>query len=447
MQIAKNNVSDGTEFEPQSRGQFSDFSKIFALVQKIVSTAGDRDLGRDERDFSRDGPLSPGLLATLLLYMVADGNRRGYGLLLDKFWDEARGFGLPLPTREPVTAASFCVARHKISADHMRCLVHEAADAFEESFGDSMRWHGRRVFAVDGSKVNLQRSEDLHRAFGTPNDAYCPQALLSVLFDVCGKVAVDLHVSPYASSERGHLLAMMPQFSPGDLVVLDRGYPSHEVLQALTKEKIDFLVRVPSSNTFSVIDDIRWSPTDDRRATVEVPPGSPEDWESLNLRVLRLTNHNGEESFFLTTLSSTQFSLEDIRELYHMRWEVEEYYKLFKSSYAGQGQFRSKGPSGVRQEMHAQVLFFTISRFIMATAARDEGIDHNVIAQKSGVLAVADYITRLFLCHDIGHTTECLRALFVRISKRRKDQRPNRSHPRISCKPRLRWGPQGRVGA
>lgn len=169
-------------------------------------------------------------------------------------------------------------------------------------------------------------------------------------------------------------------------------------------------------------------------------------WESLNLRVLRLTNHDGEESFFLTTLSSTEFSLEEIRELYHMRWEVEEYYKLFKSSYAGQGQFRSKGPSGVRQEMHAQVLFFTISRFIVATAARDEGIDCDDISQKSYVLGVSDYITRLFLYSDIDHAIGDLRALLVRIARRRKDDRPNRSHPRVSFKPRLRWGSQGRVG-
>ena len=40
----------------------------------------------------------------MLLFMVADGNRRGYRHLLRAFWDEAKAHGLPLPTDEPISA-------------------------------------------------------------------------------------------------------------------------------------------------------------------------------------------------------------------------------------------------------------------------------------------------------------------------------------------------------
>ncbi|MFN9306429.1 MAG: hypothetical protein ACK6DT_10195, partial [Planctomycetota bacterium] len=40
-------------------------------------------------DFTRAGPLTPELLITLLLFMAADAGRRGYGLMLDAFWEEA----------------------------------------------------------------------------------------------------------------------------------------------------------------------------------------------------------------------------------------------------------------------------------------------------------------------------------------------------------------------
>ena len=134
----------GTEIGPQSQGQKTDLAKIFELISKVLSTTGDPALRRSVRDFTRDGPLSPELLTTLLLYMAADGNRRGYAHLLDGFWDEARCFGLTLPTEEPVAGSSFCKARHKITCDLLRRLVHEVAGTFDESFGNSLRWHGRR---------------------------------------------------------------------------------------------------------------------------------------------------------------------------------------------------------------------------------------------------------------------------------------------------------------
>jgi len=170
----------------------------------------------------------------MLLFMVADANTRGYELLLKGLWDEARDHGLPMPTVRPITAAAFCEARPKVTPRLLRRMVHEVAThAFEDTRASHL-WRGRRVFALDGTKINLQRGSDLHRAFGTPHDAHCPQLLLSVLLDVCAKHPVDFEIAPFASDERAHLLAMLPSLAEGDLLILDRGYPSHEILQVLS---------------------------------------------------------------------------------------------------------------------------------------------------------------------------------------------------------------------
>lgn len=437
----------GIDIAPQSHGQDIDLATTFQLISTIFSKVSNPAFRRKERDFTRHGPLDPELLTTLLLYMVADGNRRGYQGLLTGFWDEARSYGLALPTEDAVSGASFCTARRKVTSDLLRRLIHEASDTFDESFGGPLRWYGRRIFAVDGTKVNLQRSQDLDKAYGTPHGAHCPQVLLSVLLDLCGKVPVDLQISPFASSERDHLFAMLPRLKAGDVLVLDRGYPSHEVLQALVKAKIDFLIRVPSSSTFSAIDLIQHCQGNDYRVLIDPPDSSPEDWQDLELRALRLKNRAGEESYFLTTLRRVDFSGAQIGDLYHLRWEAEEFFKLLKGPYIGQGQFRSKSPEGVRQEMHALVLFLAISRFLMATAARVNDADFNSLSQKAAVLAIADYITRLFLYNDPSIAACHLRALLQRIANARYRKRAGRSFLRVSFKPSKRWGPKGRRGA
>lgn len=418
------------------------------MVSSLFSNASCEQFRRDPRDFSRGGALSPELLTTLLMYMVADGNRRGYQHLLDGFWDEARGFGLPLPTERAVSAASFCTARHKITPEALRHALHEiATNTYATTFGASHRWYGRRVFAVDGTKVNLQRGDDLEQAFGVPDGAYCPQVLVSVMLDVCAKAPVDVEVSPFAFSEREHLLSMLTSLETGDVVVLDRGYPSHEVLQALDLDGLDFLVRVPSSHSFSVIDELRAKAGSDAVVRLDPPKGAPPEWKAITVRVIRLQAPDGSESFFLTSLARADFSREDLRELYHMRWESEEFYKLFKSPYIGQGQFRSKSPSGITQEIHALVLFLAIARVIMATAAEVHDVDYEELSQKAAVLGLADYVTRLFLATDHDYALEELLVLMRRISDRSYKRRKRKSYRRVSFRPRLRWGPGGRCGA
>lgn len=378
--------------------------------------------------------------------MVADANRRGYELLLHGFWDEARGHSLPLPSRRAISAAAFCKARRKITPDLLRQLLQLVKDEFVGEFGTTSRWHGRRVFAVDGAKVNLQRDPDLEEAFGVPDGAHCPQVLVSTLYDLCAKLAVDLRVSPFASCERQHMLEMLDHLEPSDVLVLDRGYPSHETLHALHEAGVDFLFRVPASNSFKAIDTFRSSGGEDYRVQIDPPKGSPREWSALNLRAVKLTNDNGEESFFLTTLRRKDFCLADIRELYHMRWQVEEFYKLAKSDYIGQGQFRSKTPSGIVQEIHALTLFLSISRYLMAMAAEVGDRDIDEIGQKAAVLATADYVVRIFLRDDKGVARQRLRDLLNRIAEYRYRKRPGRSFPRRSFKPGPKWGPNGRRG-
>ena len=378
--------------------------------------------------------------------MVADSNRRGYQHLLEGFWDEARSFGLELPTDEAVSAASFCTARHKITPDLLQYMLHEiAATSFETVF-ESQRWCGRRVFALDGTKINLQRSDDLEAAFGVPEGCYCPQVLVSVLLDVCAKAPVDVEVSPFASSERDHLFEMLSSLERGDVLVLDRGYPSHEVLQTLVHEGIDFLIRVPATHTFAAIDELRESDGDDYLFYVDPPEGSPSEWTRITLRAVRLRNPDGTESFFLTTLRRSHFSRAQLRELYHMRWEAEEFYKLLQGPYIGQGQFHSKSPEGVRQEIHALVLFLAIARVLMATAAKASGADYDSLSQKSAVLGLAAYVTRIFLVADPDFAIRELQALLQRIVRTPYRRRYGRASPRVSFRPRLRWGPSGRCG-
>ena len=421
-------------------------SKIIELVESILSEPQDAALRVHSRDLSRDGILSQELLVTLLLFMVGDANRRGYHHLVQQFWSQCHRQGIPLPTADPVSASAFCQARVKISIELLLRILSQVSERFEKAFARSTRWHGLRVLAVDGSKFNLQRSDELQQAFGRPSGGHCPQATVSTLFNVTSRVPLDVRIAPFASCERKLLIEHLEQVREGDVLVLDRGYPSFALLSELLKRRIQFLIRVPDSHTFESFDWFRQHQKQDFRLVLHPPAGSARDAAPIELRAVRLKNSKGEASYFVTTLMRTEFSRSHIAELYHLRWQIEELYKLEKSAYFDARQFHARTAHGVKQAIVAQALFVAIARFLMAAAAHQSGVSDLDLSMKAGILSLAEFLTLLFVAETSAASTSIPHLLRI-LARARNRRRPRRSCPRRSFKPGPRWAPDGRRGA
>jgi hypothetical protein len=398
-----------------------------------------------EADFSRSGPLSLKIMLTLLLYLVADAGRRGYEALLDAFWDECRDQDVLLPTDRPVSASAFCQARKKLEPEFVRSVLHHVADSFEDMHGSAFRWNGHRLLAVDGMKASVQRSAKLGDEFGGPEGGHCPQMLLSTLYDVLSGVPQDITVAPTHSCERAELKRMLPRVRPGDILLLDRGYPSFLIFRELLKRSIHFVIRMPTSQTFSRVKRFVSSEKTDETIVLEPPGDLPCTLSPVTVRVVNLAGPDEEPFVLLTDLLDPAITPEDLDDLYHLRWKVEELYKVEKGDYLGQGQFHAKTPAGVKQEAYAFGLFIAISRTFMASAAAANDVPFSDLSQKRGILAVTSYITRLVLWADQPGLQGIVTRLLERIARNIDHPRPGRSYPRRSYRPRPPWGAQGKT--
>lgn len=399
----------------------------------------------DRRAFSRRGALSPELLVTLLLYLVADAGRRGYQHLLDAFWDDARSFDLRLPVETPVSAAAFCKARYKLQPALIRRLLHQVADDFESRFGADHLWHGHRAFAVDGSWMSTQRSDDLWLTWGGAEGANNPQMLVCTLFQLFSEVPHDVVMGSYASSEREHLYALLDRLSPGDILVLDRGYPSYELFCELLDRGIHFVVRVPAHGSFGEVSRFARSGATDRRLVLEDPQAGRCDRPSeITLRAVARSHPHHESFLLLTDLVDRTYTPRQLDDLYHRRWQVEEFYKLEKGDYLGQGQFHALRSEGVQQEVLALALYMAMTRLLMAQGAEAFHVPYDELSQKTCVLAVAAYLTRLLLSSTSRSAEAELAALLARMARTRIPKRPGRRYPRRSYRPRPRWNALGK---
>ncbi len=447
LKLGKENkipCNDPSQAPTKNRAKPPACDRIYNIISQAFQAIPESRLQARPHAFSRGGVLSPELLTTFLLYMAADGNRRGIRHLVPDFWEHAADHGLPLPVDAPVSASAICQARQRLHQDLFRDLLYALSSAQDSSGASAKgpRWHGRRVFAVDGAKINLRRSPDLDYAFGGPTGANCPQVLMSTLVDVLTRTPVDFEVSGYRASERDHLLLMLDSLDRGDLVVLDRGYPSHEVLQACAVAGVDFLMRVQGTNTFRAVESFRRSGALEAIVLLALPERADPEWHPLQVRLTRMEGPDGP-SFYISSLLTNKISHADIAELYHMRWESEEYFKLFTSEYIGQKQFRSTSAQGVVQEIGALTLFLAISRLLAGAA--DESIQDRVefASQKGAVLTLAVFLTRILLDPNPRTATSTVHRAIQRILLTRDRRRPGRSHPRRSFKPTPKWGPRG----
>lgn len=404
----------------------------------------DFKLGRES--FTRDGTLSPHLLISLLVYMAADGGRRGYQHVLDAFWEDAKINHVPLPVDRPVSAAAFCNARKRLTATVVQQLLRDTSDAFDRAHGPRHRLHGRRVLAVDGCKIPLQRAPGLWEEFGGPSDGYTPQILISVLFDVIAKMPVDATVAPYGSDERAQLSHLLASTRDGDILVLDQGYPSYVIIDLLIDNSLDFVIRVPPTGGFPAVEEFVRSGRDEANIVLTPSPNSPAHiLDSRRLRAVRRLGPDGEPQVFLTTLPRSQFCHATICDLYQRRWQIELFYRLEKSDYVGHRQFHAKNPEGVRQEVFAFLLFIAISRTLMAAASEVSSAPYERISQKSAILATSRALTAILLETDTARARVILACLLSRIAARLDPKPRRRSCPRRSFKPKSRWGPQGHV--
>ena len=401
-------------------------------------------LGRES--FTRCGKLSPELMISLLVYMAADGGRRGYQHVLDAFWHEARANEVALPADEPVSTAAFCNARRKLAPAAVRQLLRDVSEEFDRLHGPRHRLHGRRVLAVDGSKMPVQRAPELWEAFGGPHDGHTPQISVSVLFDVIAKMPVDAVIDRCASDERGELSRLLASTREGDIVLLDRGYPSYVMIDLLFDHGLDFVVRVPAIGGFPAVEEFVRSGEDEADIVLTPAPGSPAHLlQPRRLRAVRRIGSDGEVEVFLTTLPPNQFNHAAICDLYRLRWQIELFYRLEKSDYVGHHQFHAKYPDGVRQEVFAFLLYTAINRTLMAAAAKASNVPYERISQKSAILATARVLTVLLLDAEPEHARELLAALLAHIASRLDPKHRERACPRRSFKPRSRWGPHGHV--
>ena len=416
-----------------------------AMWMKIVDAAGELAAAHDRQWMKRKRILDSLIVVLFVFRLVLSRGDKGYATVLAELWDQCRKLGIALPQREPVAASSICKARAKVHEDlfldlHREILRHDRTDR---------RWKGHRTFAVDGTKMNLPRPL-VEAGYPRPNAAaHYPQGLASCLYRLDTGTPVAFSLSADAD-ERAAALAHLDAVGPGDIVVFDRGYFSFVLLYALVWRGAHPVFRIGRNSAF---DDFIDGDLDDTVVSA-VPkdhharsrlraafPGRP--FDPVDLRLVRYTHGDGEYVLATTLADASKYTLDDLSDLYHGRWSIEELFRISKTVIAVD-EFHSRTERGIRQELYAHFNLIAMTRLFsnrgdgLLEARRETGKEKMTANFKNALAIMAANLEELVLMRAAA-LAETVTWMAERVLAVRSRLRPGRLYPRRSMKPVNKW--------
>jgi hypothetical protein len=318
------------------------------------------------------------------------------------------------------TDSAYCQARARLPVAFFHRL-HQAVvtPCRQRADGDrASRWHGRRVWLLDGSSFSMPDTDELRQEFGQPagqaQGCGFPTAHLLVQFELAHGFLLRAVPAPGNTHDMAHAALLHKDLGRGDVLLGDRAFCSyahlalcarrglHGVFRAHQRLIISFRPRRRHAGPGKVrpeqagLPRSRWVERlgkEDQLVEYFKPQERPQ-WltaaayaalpDSVLVRELRfrvrIPGRRTRVATVVTTLRDAQrYPARALAQLYEKRWQVEVNLRHLKRT-LGLDVLRCQTFVGVMKELLMFVVVYNLVRRVMAEAAQRQGVAANRIS-------------------------------------------------------------------
>ena len=300
-------------------------------------------------------------------------------------------------TNDFATKSAFIQQRDKIRPEAFKYLLHK----FNELSSDDRTYMGYRLFACDGTTVNIAKNpnnKETHVNTNKKSDGF-NQYHVNTLYDLLNKTYVDAIIQGVCVVDEPRSAIDMINSLPLDgkaILIGDRGYAALNLMEhCRRKNGLDFLIRVKESWITEVkalpmeecdVDisiELRTTQTKaDKEAykngTAKYICGKSKfgkykvsqawDFESphkMSIRIIRFKIAEDKYETIATSLDRFAFPAPKIKELYNLRWGIETSFRDLKYA-IGMVNFHARKDDAIMQEIFASLIMYNFSERIIA---------------------------------------------------------------------------------
>jgi hypothetical protein len=298
-------------------------------------------------------------------------------------------------------ASGFSRARRRIDMPDVVAMWKRCQDwALEHAAGQAGQWiPGRVIVAIDGTILHMPRSASTVKAYPIAKDKigmelyHYPQARLVSAWDAERRIPLTWRTTSMKIGERDALLKLLPALPPQSVLLLDRGFPSREVVGKILAAGHDAVMRMVSADAGSWPEVAAFLASGERQAVVPVKVRRGRSLTIVPMRlVLRAFNpgrpHSGENRqtmVVMTTIIDPAIVPDDqVVALYGDRWGIETIHREMKSI-ADLERWHGTTKLLLEQDIHAVMSWFAIAGAMASRLeAEAETADHDAPPQNDG---------------------------------------------------------------
>lgn len=292
---------------------------------------------------------------------------------------------------------------------------HIKVEAFQQLFLDFVDAYpgvkfmdNYRILAADGTNVVYTTNPDYvddYVTYDTRIGHNYNQLHLNAFYDIVNRTFVDAIIQPgVKSDERLALHDMIEHLETNDpthtIITADRGYESYNLIAQLREKNLRFVLRAkdftssrsilssyveeyPDTPEFDVI--IKRFISRSKSGTILNNPqiykyikpsknfqylklGDHPSLYYIEFRVVRIQISDDTYECLITNLPEWEFPPEKLKEIYHLRWDLETAFRQLKYS-VGMMNFHAKKVEYVKQEIFAKLVLHNFSEIIASQAS------------------------------------------------------------------------------
>lgn len=289
------------------------------------------------------------------------------------------------------TTSAFVQARDKIKVDAFKHLFKQ----FNNKTHKDKLFKGYRLLAIDGCEVPIDRSiPDEETTLLRENQSSYSAYHLSASYDLIESTYDDLVIQGEAKmDENGAFNELVDRYKGKKAIfIADRGYESYNGFEHVVHSGNKYLIRVkditskycmtqslgpyPDTDEFDI--DVSKALTIKQTKMTKacnyfkfMPKNQQFDYMDknnafyeFNCRIVRFKISEAGYETIITNLCREEFSPEDIKNLYNMRWGIETSFRFVKYA-LDLNAFHAKKRKSIQQEIYARLIIYNLSQRVI----------------------------------------------------------------------------------
>ena len=223
-----------------------------------------------------------------------------------------------------------------------------------------------------------------------------PAFIANLNDDVLNRLILDSDIAQYKLDERkyairhiDHIKRILPSEGK-QLYVMDRGYPSMELIIHLLETRSEFVIRLPKITfkreqlAMETEDEIIDVSIDKSRINPYKGTAFAEKLTQigrLKLRFTKIKLSDNTDECLISNLDQSDFTADDIKKIYGLRWRIEGLYyilnnKMFLSNFSG------TKPDIIKQDFYATIFLFDLISDLEQQQFEDDEIPYDDLIYK-----------------------------------------------------------------